>query len=98
MHEREVASLNLTLHKTFKFDSKIIVKNERSMGMIIGSGWRVVHIILKNVLLYFGGFLRFLICRVFFFAECFLTLGNRKKYSAKNRLLIKCLSGILCQV
>jgi hypothetical protein len=33
------------------------VKNDRAMGMVMGSGWRVVvYIILKNVLLFFGFF------------------------------------------
>jgi hypothetical protein len=37
----------------------IIVKIDSAMGMVMGSGWRVIPIILKNVLLFFGGFLRF---------------------------------------
>jgi hypothetical protein len=37
--------------------------------------WRVVPIILK-MFRYFLGFLRFLICRVLFFAECFSTLDR----------------------
>jgi hypothetical protein len=32
------------------------VKNDRAMSMVVGSGWRVVPIILKNVLLFFGFF------------------------------------------
>jgi hypothetical protein len=32
------------------------VKNDRAMGMLMGGSWRVVHIILKNALLFFGGF------------------------------------------
>jgi hypothetical protein len=34
MREREVASLNLTIHKTYKIDFKIIVKNDRAMGKV----------------------------------------------------------------
>jgi hypothetical protein len=45
MRAREVASSNLTIYKTCKFDLKITVKMIRSMGMVIGSGWRVVPII-----------------------------------------------------
>jgi hypothetical protein len=45
------------------------------MIMVMSSGWRVVPIILKNILLFLG-FFRFLICRVLFFAECFSTLGK----------------------
>jgi hypothetical protein len=55
------------------------------MSMVMGSGWRVVHIILK-MFCYFLGFLRFLICRVFFFAGCFLTL---------DKVLAKCPKKVL---
>jgi hypothetical protein len=51
------------------------VNNDRAIDKVIVRGWRVVPIILKNVLLFFL-FFRFLICRVFFFAECFSTLGK----------------------
>jgi hypothetical protein len=43
--------------------------------MVMGSGWRVVPII-KKMFCYFLGVLRFLICRVLFFAGCFSTLGK----------------------
>jgi hypothetical protein len=63
MREKEVASSNLNIHKTCKFDLKfkiivkinralgmvmgsgLIVKINRALGMVMGSGWRVVHII-----------------------------------------------------
>jgi hypothetical protein len=62
--------------------------------MVMGSGWRVVPINLKNVLLFFGGFAILnlpsaFLCRV---------PSVRKKYSAKNPLPIKYLPSILCRV
>jgi hypothetical protein len=63
----------------------------------MGSGWRVVPIILKIFCCFFGVFLRFLIVLVLLFVVCFSTLGKvfvecPKKYSANNHLSIKCLS------
>jgi hypothetical protein len=60
MREREVASLNLHVN-LIQNDSE----NDRVMSMVMSSGWRVVPIIQKNILLFFG-FFQFLICRVLF--------------------------------
>jgi hypothetical protein len=38
MREREVASSDLTIYKTYKFDSKLIVKNDRATGKVICVG------------------------------------------------------------
>jgi hypothetical protein len=46
------------------------------MDMVMGSGRRVVPIILKIFCCFFEFFLQFLICRVLFFVECFSTLGK----------------------
>jgi hypothetical protein len=43
MCKREVASLNITIHKTCKFD--LIVKNDMVMDNVMGSGWRVITVI-----------------------------------------------------
>jgi hypothetical protein len=73
------------------------VKNDKTLGMVIDSGWRVVHIILKI----FCCFLRFFailnLPSVFRHSTKFL-LSVRKKYSAKNTLPIKCLPSIICRV
>jgi hypothetical protein len=44
--------------------------------------WRVVPIILKNVLLFFY-FFRFLICRVLFFAECSKKVLGKEPFADK---------------
>jgi hypothetical protein len=45
------------------------------MGIVIGSGWKVVPIIFKKMFCCFW-FFRFLIYRVLFFVKCFSTLGK----------------------
>jgi hypothetical protein len=57
-------------------------ENDSAMGMVMGSGWRVVPIILK-MFCYFLGFLRFLICRVLFFAECPKKVLGKKTFADK---------------
>jgi hypothetical protein len=53
----------------------------------MGCGWRVVSHNLKNVLLFFG-FLRFLFCRVIFFAECF-SIFDKVLLSVREKVLGK---------
>jgi hypothetical protein len=42
-----------------------VMKNDRAMGMVMSSGWRVVSIVLKNALLFFGFFVIFNLPNVF---------------------------------
>jgi hypothetical protein len=58
------------------------VKNDRAMGMVMGSGWRVVPIILKCFAVFWG------VCDSFF-AKCFSILDKvfvecPKKYLGKK--------------
>jgi hypothetical protein len=71
----------------------------RATGKVIGE-LENLFLEFKKMFCCFFKFFRFLICRVFFFAECFLTLGkvSEKKYSAKNPLPIKYLPSVLCRV
>jgi hypothetical protein len=62
--------------------------------MIIGSGWRVVRIILKKCFVVLGGGSILNLSSVFRHSAKSLLPSVRKKYSTKNHLPIKCLPSV----
>jgi hypothetical protein len=81
--------------RTSLFTTKHIdlIQNDRTMGKVIG---RVGKLFLefKKMFCCFLNFFRFLICRVFFFVECFLILGKVfaecPKKSTRQKTLCRC--------
>jgi hypothetical protein len=62
--------------------------------MVMDIGWRIVPIIFKNVLLFFGGRLRFLICRVLFDtrqSHCRVSEKSTRQKPFTDKIFAECL-------
>jgi hypothetical protein len=94
IREREVASLNLTIHETYKFDLKMVKMIVRWVWQWLGS----YPYNLKKVYLFSWDFFWFLICRVFFDTRQSICRVSEKSTRQRTLLLINFLPSILCRV